>query len=122
MSTSSSSSLARDPTPPQTPPKPLIPPPPASQPSRTTTTPLIYRANSITTLSRSILEATIITTSRSSFLRRGLQSQVQLLAGVQVEVESGVEKAQREFGEVLRRLDESEARLRGTLEVLRETR
>jgi autophagy-related protein 17 len=45
-----------------------------------------------------------------------------LLQSVQVEVESGVEKAQREFGDVLRGLDESEQRLRGTLELLRDIR
>jgi autophagy-related protein 17 len=122
MSTSSSSSLPHNPTPPKSALENLITHLVASKRSLTTTTPLIYRANSIVTLSRSVLEATVIATARSSFLRRGLNSLLSLLQSVQVEVESGVEKAQREFGEVLRGLDESEARLRGTLELLRETR
>lgn len=81
----------------------------------------VWRANEIVTASRSALEESVIVSSRTGFLRRGLNNQLRLLYNVRSEVEEISHRGREEFSEALKSLDAADARLRSTLELLRET-
>jgi autophagy-related protein 17 len=81
----------------------------------------VWRANEIVTASRSALEESVVVSSRTNFLRRGLNSQLRLLYNVRAEVEEISYRGRQEFSEALKSLDAADARLRSTLDLLRET-
>jgi autophagy-related protein 17 len=81
----------------------------------------VWRANEIVTASRSALEESVIVSSRTNFLRRGLNHQLRLLYHVRAEVEDISFRGRQEFAEALGSLDAADARLRSTLDLLRET-
>ncbi|KAJ5627310.1 hypothetical protein N7528_004737 [Penicillium herquei] len=81
----------------------------------------VWRANEIVTAARSALEESVVLSSRTSFLRRGLNNQIHILFNVRSEVEDISYRGREEFSEALKSLDAADARLRGTLDLLRET-
>ncbi|KAJ5280737.1 Autophagy-related protein 17 [Penicillium angulare] len=81
----------------------------------------VWRANEIVTAARSALEESVVVSSRTSFLRRGLHNQLRLLHDVRSEVEEISFRGREEFSEALQTLDAADARLRTTLDLLRET-
>ncbi|KAB8069544.1 autophagy-related protein 17 [Aspergillus leporis] len=81
----------------------------------------VWRANEIVTAARSALEESVVVSARTGFLRRGLNNQLRLLYSVRTEVEDVSFRGRSEFATVLKRLDTADARLRKTLDLLRET-
>lgn len=81
----------------------------------------VWRANEIVTAARSALEEGVVVSSRTSFLRRGLNNQLRLLYSVRSEVEEISFRGRAEFSEALKSLDTADARLRNTLDLLRDT-
>lgn len=81
----------------------------------------VWRANEIVTTARTALEESVVISSRTTFLRRGLHNQIRLLFEVRSEVEDISSRGREEFSEALQSLDAADARLRGTLDLLRET-
>ncbi|KAJ5172391.1 hypothetical protein N7492_004984 [Penicillium capsulatum] len=81
----------------------------------------VWRANEIVTAARATLEEGVVVSSRTSFLRRGLNSQLRLLYSVRSEVEEISYRGRGEFAEALKSLDAADARLRNTLDLLRDT-
>lgn len=81
----------------------------------------VWRANEIVTAARAALEESVVISSRTGFLRRGLNNQLRLLYNVRTEVEGISHRGRQEFSEALRSLDAADARLRSTLNLLRDT-
>ena len=81
----------------------------------------VWRANEIVTAARSALEDSVVVSSRTSFLRRGLNNQLRLLYSVRSEVQEISLRGREEFAEALKSLDAADARLRNTLDLLRDT-
>lgn len=81
----------------------------------------VWRANEIVTASRSALEGSVVVSSRTGFLRRGLNNQLRLLYNVRSEVEEISYRGREDFSEALKSLDAADARLRSTLDLLRQT-
>lgn len=81
----------------------------------------VWRANEIVTASHSALEESVTVCSRTGFLRRGLNSQLRLLYDVRTEIEQISYRGRDEFAVALRNLDAADARLKSTLELLRQT-
>ncbi|RAK97257.1 autophagy-related protein 17 [Aspergillus ibericus CBS 121593] len=81
----------------------------------------VWRANEIVTSARSALEESVVISARTGFLRRGLNNQLRLLYSVRSEVEEVSLRGRSEFASVLKSLDSADARLRKTLDLLRET-
>ncbi|KAI4266093.1 MAG: hypothetical protein L6R38_008961 [Xanthoria sp. 2 TBL-2021] len=81
----------------------------------------VWRANEIVTSTRLHLEASVITSARTSFLRAGITTQLHNLQGVHAHSKAIEAEGAEEYGEVLRTLDEADKRLRRTLESLRTT-
>ncbi|KAJ5949287.1 hypothetical protein N7454_000871 [Penicillium verhagenii] len=81
----------------------------------------VWRANEIVTAARSALEDSVVVSSRTGFLRRGLDNQLRLLYNVRLEVEEISHRGREEFSGALTSLDAADARLRSTLDLLRET-
>ncbi|PGH29835.1 hypothetical protein GX50_07414 [[Emmonsia] crescens] len=81
----------------------------------------VWRANEIVTTARAALEESVIISSRTSFLRRGLDEQLKLLYGVRTEVERVAHRGRSEFAAALKEMDTVGARLTETLDMLRET-
>ncbi|KAE8357913.1 autophagy-related protein 17 [Aspergillus caelatus] len=81
----------------------------------------VWRANEIVTAARSALEESVVVSARTGFLRRGLNNQLRLLYNVRTEVQEVSLRGRSEFATVLKSLDVADARLRKTLDLLRET-
>jgi autophagy-related protein 17 len=81
----------------------------------------VWRANEIVTAARAALEESVVVSARTGFLRRGLNNQLRLLYSVRTEVEEISLRGRSEFAAVLKDLDAADTRLKGTLELLRET-
>ncbi|KAL8698418.1 MAG: hypothetical protein Q9224_001860 [Gallowayella concinna] len=81
----------------------------------------VWRANEIVTSTRLHLEASVITSARTSFLRAGITNQLHTLGKVHTHSKAIEFEGAQEYGEVLRTLDEADKRLKGTLESLRTT-
>ncbi|KAI4111066.1 MAG: hypothetical protein LQ339_000794 [Xanthoria mediterranea] len=81
----------------------------------------VWRANEIVTSTRLHLEASVITSARTSFLRAGITTQLHTLQRVHAHSKAIETEGAKEYGEVLRTLDESDKRMRRTLESLRTT-
>lgn len=81
----------------------------------------VWRANEIVTSARSALEETVVLSARTGFLRRGLNNQLRLLYSVRTEVQEISLRGKTEFSSVLKSLDAADARLKKTLDTLRET-
>ncbi|KAJ5432190.1 Autophagy-related protein 17 [Penicillium daleae] len=81
----------------------------------------VWRANEIVTAARSALEESVIVSSRTGFLRRGLNNQLRLLYDVRSEVEHISHRGRQDFSDALKSLDAADARLRATLDLLRNT-
>jgi autophagy-related protein 17 len=82
---------------------------------------LVWRANELVTSARTSLEQSLILSSRTTFLRRGITDQVKLLRRVRSGVGHVYKEGLREFEDVIRSLDEADIRLQQTMDVLRET-
>ncbi|PLB55908.1 APG17-domain-containing protein [Aspergillus steynii IBT 23096] len=81
----------------------------------------VWRANEIVTAARATLEESVVVSARTGFLRRGLNNQLRLLYNVRTEVEDVSLRGRSEFAGVLKSLDAADARLRKTLNLLRDT-
>ncbi|PIG80215.1 autophagy-related protein 17 [Aspergillus arachidicola] len=81
----------------------------------------VWRANEIVTAARSALEESVVVSARTGFLRRGLNNQLRLLYSVRTEVQEVSLRGRSEFATVLKSLDVADARLRKTLDLLRDT-
>ena len=81
----------------------------------------VWRANEICNSTRQALENSAVTTARSSFLRSGIRSQLNLLDGVQQTSKNTADLGKAEFEAVVRDLDDANERLKATLQNLRET-
>ncbi|KAG8531412.1 uncharacterized protein KY384_003041 [Bacidia gigantensis] len=81
----------------------------------------VYRANDICASTRTALEKSAIVTARTSFLRSGVASQLNVLQKVWQQTESTAAHVTAEYQDVLASLDEAETRLRNTLSSLQET-
>src|SRR5213595_157473 len=78
----------------------------------------VWRANEIVTSARSRLEESVVLSSRNTFLRRGVRSQVQVLRKVRQRIEAVARDGHEEFMTVLGELDAADGRLETTLEIL----
>ncbi|KAJ5668645.1 hypothetical protein N7462_009715 [Penicillium macrosclerotiorum] len=81
----------------------------------------VWRANEIVTSARAALEESVVVSSRTGFLRRGLNNQLQLLYNVRSEVEDISHRGREDFANALKNLDAADIRLRSTLDLLRNT-
>jgi autophagy-related protein 17 len=81
----------------------------------------VWRANEIVTEARMALEDSVAVSSRTTFLRRGLNSQLRLLYNVRSEVADISKRGRSEFADALKNLDAADAQLRDTLDLLRDT-
>ncbi|KAL8801896.1 MAG: hypothetical protein Q9182_004185 [Xanthomendoza sp. 2 TL-2023] len=81
----------------------------------------VWRANEIVTSTRVHLEASVIISARTTFLRAGISTQLHTLGKVHAHSKSVESEGAQEYEEVLRTLDEADKRLRGTLESLKTT-
>lgn len=81
----------------------------------------VLRANEIVTSTRIHLEASVITSSRTSFLRAGITTQVHTLEHVHEHSKAVELEGADEYKEVLRTVDEADERLKDTLNRLRTT-
>ncbi|KAF3386386.1 Autophagy-related protein 17 [Penicillium rolfsii] len=81
----------------------------------------VWRANEIVTAARSALEESVTVSSRTGFLRRGLNNQLRLLYDVRSEVEHISHRGRQDFSDALKSLDAADARLQTTLDLLRNT-
>lgn len=81
----------------------------------------VWRANEIVTEARTALETSVTVSSRTTFLRRGLNNQLRLLYQVRSEVADISKRGRTEFEDALKNLDAADARLRNTLDLLRKT-
>lgn len=81
----------------------------------------VWRANEIVTEARTALEESVVVSSRTTFLRRGLNSQLRLLYNVRSEVAEISKRGRSEFSDALKSLDAADARLRNTVDLLRKT-
>lgn len=81
----------------------------------------VWHANELVTSTRACLETAVVTSARTSFLQRGITSQLDLLYSVQHHNGEISKGAADEFNDVIKGLDVAEARLRGTMDLLRGT-
>lgn len=81
----------------------------------------VWRANEIVKASRCALEKSVVVSARTGFLRRGLNNQLRLLYNVRSKVEEISRKGRDDFSGALKSLDAADARLRKTLDLLRDT-
>ena len=81
----------------------------------------VYRANEICTSTRDALEKSAISSARTSFVRSGIASQLQVLQQVQQQTNKSAQLVITEFEDVIKRLNDAEKRLRDTLNSLRDT-
>ncbi|TAQ85735.1 hypothetical protein B7494_g5928 [Chlorociboria aeruginascens] len=81
----------------------------------------VWRANEIVTSARSALEESMVLNARTGFLRSGIFEQVKVLEKVRGGIGAVYKDGQRDFKNVLRDLDEANARLESTMDVLRST-
>lgn len=81
----------------------------------------VYRANNICTSTRISLEGAAILTARTSFLRSGVNSQLDVLEQVQLNTQDTTRQGREQFEAIIMRLNSADARLRETLDTLRGT-
>ncbi|KAJ5102546.1 Autophagy-related protein 17 [Penicillium argentinense] len=81
----------------------------------------VWRANEIVTDARTALEDSVVASSRTTFLRRGLNSQLRMLYKVRSEVAEISRRGRSEFTDAIHSLDTADARLRSTINLLKET-
>ena len=81
----------------------------------------VLRANELVTSTRATLESNVITVARTNFLRSGINEQCRVLENLHAGSQSVGRRGNAEFDGVLRSLDAAEERLKGTLQLLRET-
>lgn len=81
----------------------------------------VVRANELVTSTRKALETNVITTAHTGFLRSGIDQQVKVLEQVHTSSQNVADTGRAEFNEVVRLLDEADQRLKGTLNLLRQT-
>ncbi|KAL9037713.1 MAG: hypothetical protein Q9180_003567 [Flavoplaca navasiana] len=81
----------------------------------------VWRANEIVTSTRVYLEASVVTSARTSFLRAGITTQLHTLESVHAHNKAIETEGAKEYAGVLRTFDEADQRLRRTLESLRTT-
>ncbi|KAL8726514.1 MAG: hypothetical protein Q9181_006024 [Wetmoreana brouardii] len=81
----------------------------------------VLRANEIVTSTRVHLEASIVMSSRTSFLRAGISTQLRTLEYVHKHSRAIEFEGAEEYRESLRTLDDADERLKGTLNQLRTT-
>ncbi|KAH0833617.1 hypothetical protein AYO21_10923 [Fonsecaea monophora] len=83
---------------------------------------LVHRATTILTEARASIEATTALLAKATYLRRSLASQLKILRGVQLELETAAQGIQHEFQAVIKELDETGARLLQSIDLLKQTR
>ncbi|KAL9607837.1 MAG: hypothetical protein Q9167_007285 [Letrouitia subvulpina] len=81
----------------------------------------VWQANELVTSTRKSLETSVVTSARTSFLRRGISSQLLTLDQVLLKSREVENEGAREYNEATRTLDIANQRLKTTLEALRST-
>lgn len=81
----------------------------------------VLRANELVTSTRATLESNVSTVARTEFLRSGIDEQCRVLEHLHAGSQSVSRRGNAEFDNVLRSLDAAEEKLKGTLQLLRET-
>lgn len=81
----------------------------------------VYRANNLCTSTRLSLEKSATLTARTSFLRSGITSQLDVLQQVQLHTQATARQGREEFEAIVVGLNGANARLRETLDTLRGT-
>ena len=81
----------------------------------------VLRANELVTSTRATLESNLITVARTNFLSSGIDEQCRVLENLHAGSQSVGLRGNTEFEDVLKSLDAAEERLKGTLQLLRET-
>ena len=81
----------------------------------------VYRANELCSSTRLALGQSVTTRARTSFLRTSVTSQLDVLAKIEQKTADTGKRGKHEFEAAARDLDVADARLRGTLQRLRET-
>ncbi|KAL8872376.1 MAG: hypothetical protein Q9174_001981 [Haloplaca sp. 1 TL-2023] len=81
----------------------------------------VLRANEIVTLARAHLETSVITSSRTSFIRTAMAAQLRTLDTVHEHSKAVELEGAEEYKEVLRTVEEADQRLNDTLDRLRTT-
>ncbi|KAI9831650.1 MAG: autophagy protein 17 [Phylliscum demangeonii] len=92
----------------------------ASKRSLSSTT-LVWRANEIVHGAREALTEGVVLRARAGFLRQAMAEQWRLLARIQHGIEQAAGRGQADFEATLRELDDADARLQATVDVLQST-
>lgn len=80
---------------------------------------LVLRANELVTAARQAHEEAVILGAQAEFLRRGIAQQTRLLLRTRRSLTRTYESGKREFKQVIKLLDATNARLEETMDVLR---
>ncbi|KAL9004336.1 MAG: hypothetical protein Q9188_002849 [Gyalolechia gomerana] len=81
----------------------------------------VWRANEIVESTKSHLEASVITSARTSFLRSGIATQLRTLKLVHAHNRAGELEGAQGYGEVVKTLDAADRRLKDTMTRLKTT-
>ncbi|KAL8935156.1 MAG: hypothetical protein Q9216_005564 [Gyalolechia sp. 2 TL-2023] len=81
----------------------------------------VWRANEIVESTKTNLEASVITSSRTSFLRSGIATQLRTLTLVYAHNSAVEREGAHEYGEVVKSLDAADRRLKDTMARLKTT-
>lgn len=81
----------------------------------------VWRANEIVESTKSHLEASVITSARTSFLRSGIATQLHTLKLVHAHNKAVEREGELEYGEVVKTLDAADRRLKDTMTRLKST-
>ncbi|KAI4174629.1 MAG: hypothetical protein LQ343_002202 [Gyalolechia ehrenbergii] len=81
----------------------------------------VWRANEIVEATKSHLEASVITSARTSFLRSGIATQLRTLKLVHAHNRAGELEGAQGYGEVVKTLDAADRRLKDTMTRLKTT-
>lgn len=82
----------------------------------------VHRATTVLAEARSTVESTAALLARATYLRRSLLSQLQILRGIQFELEAAATATQVEFQASIKELDATGRRLEQSTQLLKQTR
>ncbi|KAK4185298.1 autophagy-related protein 17 [Podospora australis] len=82
---------------------------------------LVLRANDLATHARQMHEESVILSAQTGFLRHGIHQQMLVLSQVRRGLNRSYDRGKREFKQLLCTLDDADARLQQTIDVLRNT-
>jgi autophagy-related protein 17 len=82
---------------------------------------LVLHANQLATHARSAHEDTVILTAQTGFLRNSIIDQVSILVRLRRSLQVTYDWGTRDFKKLVREMDETDAKLDGTMKMLRNT-